>query len=192
MPSKGFSPLIVILLVLFISLAGFFSYQSFWKAWQKGSTNTTTRQLSTPATGTSCSPPILEEIQQYSKDNIKISFRKNISSDMKQFVVDSFKSRPANIFKGKNEFAVTSSRIDGDWALLSISAEDGPCSDPYTRSLFCSGNIIAKRLSCQEWDMAIIGSDHYKELVKESPDTFLSPGAKTVFSQESNEHAAQE
>lgn len=187
MGSKGFSPIIIILAIILLTLLGFFGYQSFQTAWQKGSANVATHQLSTPGPTISCSSPILEEIPQYVNGNLKISFGGKLPIEMKQKIIDSIVNRPASLFKDIKEFGVTSSRIEGDWALLSIGAKGEPGSQCFSsETLFgCTGTIIAKKISCREWDVAIVGSENYKKLISESPDTFLSSAAKRVFLQES-------
>lgn len=194
MRKKGFAPVLIVPLIAIFGVLVYIGFVSFHKAQLAAKQNTGIQKQTDPYTPIpGCTSPITEDIPPYTNGKLTIRFEKWVSKEMQQPIINVFKSRPNNIFRSSYDFTATSSRIDGDWLLISILALDGPCysSNAFNRGPFCDGTIIGKRVSCQEWEMAVIGTDLYNTLISESPDTFIEQLGKTVLIKESKEWASR-
>jgi hypothetical protein len=96
-------------------------------------------------------------------------------------IADALGRRPADLLKG-TQFALTSARLEGSWALVSIASLDGPNSDArYVGAGSSGGLAIATRNGDGSWQAALQGTDEFSPLLDRAPARFVSPGAQTLL-----------
>ncbi len=100
-----------------------------------------------------------------------------VPEDMQLAIKQAVEKRPVNIFPNSSVFNITSSRIEGDWALFSIAAFDGPCTEQYGAGECGTMLLVMKDLGM--WKAAIRGTKQFAEILNKAPESFISSEAKT-------------
>ncbi len=121
-------------------------------------------------------PTLLSE-ESIHIDNSYVS----VTDPLVSAIAAALERRPPDLLDG-TRFALTSARIEGDWALVSIASLDGPNSD--TRHVGTGGSgglVIAVRNRDGFWQAALQSTDEFSTSLGRAPDQFIHPDAKALL-----------
>ena len=94
-----------------------------------------------------------------------------------------------NALSASTRFALTSARLEENWALVSLGAVDWAANEPGYVGSGEAGKLLLGSQQQGEWRLEIEGTPGFAELLATAPNSFISPQAKTLLAQTSNPNA---
>ncbi|HET6446495.1 MAG TPA: choice-of-anchor X domain-containing protein, partial [candidate division Zixibacteria bacterium] len=110
-----------------------------------------------------------------------VSFWYPLPEDLRRAIAEGLETTALDKLPGQH-YAITSDRIEGEWAMLSVAVLEGPnCGgDAFVGSGDCGAPMLAHRQD-GTWQAALSGSETYAQLLAAAPQTFLDPAAKPLL-----------
>jgi hypothetical protein len=114
--------------------------------------------------------------------DISIDFRSYVEDpDLQAETRDALSMAAADVFVG-TQFAVTSERHEGNWAMISVASLDGPgCSVEYIGAGSCGDVILAAHEAGTGWAAALRGTPEFSDLLATAPAWFVASDAKGLL-----------
>ncbi|MBV5343168.1 hypothetical protein JZU68_06020, partial [bacterium] len=165
------------------SLYGFMLLGIFFFTFGIGNFPTVRAQEATTQTLTAQTKVILSETPfisaEVQESKLEVTSTIPIPAEISASVVETLRSRPANILPG-NKIIITSLDQNSGWALMTVAVQlENP--NPEESILLNSAVVIAKSDS-SGWTSAIMGTDAYEVLLTEVPAALVPAESKAFLS----------
>jgi hypothetical protein len=125
---------------------------------------------------------LLQKAEAQSGRKISIDFGESLLGvELQEAVLETITRKPDKLLIGTH-FAVTSQRIEENWALISIASLDGPDSSlEYVGSKSAGSLILATYSRDFGWRATLAGTASFSSLVKDAPESLISTPSKLLI-----------